>query len=117
MLKASRPWVRLISPRSVSACRMIAVELMAMAPPTSEAMSQGKPKPRAISANTAMVAPTCSAPSPNTSRRIAIMRGSENSSPRVNSRNTTPSSASRRVAAGVRDDPQRMRPERQAHER
>ena len=40
---------------------------------------------------------TCRLPRPNTSRRIATMRGHENSRPSVNSRKTTPSSANRCV--------------------
>ena len=96
--KASRPWVRLSSARSVSCCSRIAVELMATAPPSTMATSQRRPSRWPSSANTAAVAATCAAPSPNTSRRMASMRGSENSRPRVNSRKATPSSASSRVA-------------------
>ena len=96
--KASRPWVRLSSERSVSCCSRMAVELMAIAPPSTIATSHGTPSRCATSANTLAVTLTCSAPRPNTSRRMASMRGRENSSPRVKRRNATPSSASRRVA-------------------
>ena len=36
---------------------------------------------------------TCAPPTPSTSQRIATRRGSENSNPRVKTRNTTPKSA------------------------
>ena len=93
---------------------MIAVLLIEMAPPITTAMSHGTPTSRAMHANTTVVATTCAAPSPNTSRFMASMRGSENSSPSVNSRKVTPSSASSCVVAGVRHQPERMRPERHA---
>ncbi len=71
MLKASRPWVRFSSDRSVNCCRRMAVELMAMAPPTTIATSQESPSSLPMMANTAAVAPTCAEPRPKTSRRIA----------------------------------------------
>ena len=99
MLKASRPWVRLSSARSVSWCRRMAVELMASAPPTTIAAGQGMPPSRASTENAAAVAATCAEPRPNTSRRMAIRRGRANSRPSVKRRNTTPSSARRSVVA------------------
>ena len=111
---ASRPWVRLSSARSVSCCSRIAVELMATAPPSTmrdqpaqaEQVRRGARTPRRCR-------PPAAAPSPNTSRRMASMRGSENSRPSVNSRKATPSSASSRVTPGVGDHPERVRAEHQ----
>src|SRR5439155_1114684 len=97
LLTASRPWVRWSSARSVSCCSRMAVELIATAPPSTIAMSHAMPSRWPKSANTPAVAMTWAAPSPSTSRRMASMPGSENSSPSWNSRNATPSSASSRV--------------------
>ena len=93
-LKATRPCVRLISDCSVSCWTRIAVELTATAPPSAAAASRSTPKAWNASEAHPATSSICTLPTPNTSRRIATMRGQENSKPRVNNRNTTPSSAS-----------------------
>ena len=103
--KAMRPWVRLISDCSVSCCRMIAVELIAIAPPIAIAGKGAVPSNQAMPATAVAVSTTCAVPMPNTSLRIATMRGQENSSPNVNSRNTTPSSDSNCVVSVLRTAP------------
>ena len=72
----------------------MAVEDMDSAPPTATASSHDMPSARPMATNSSVVSATCMAPSPNTSRRMATMRAQENSRPSVNSRNTTPISAS-----------------------
>ena len=61
-LKASRPCVRLSSARSVSCCTMSTVELMATTPPITMLCAQSMPNRCAMSATTAAVPNTCSAP-------------------------------------------------------
>ena len=56
----------------------------------------------------------CAEPSPNTSRRIATMRGKENSSPSVNSRNTTPISRDGLGLGAFRKHRECKRPEHNA---
>ena len=86
------------------------MELIAIAPPSTTAISHGTPSRCVSSANTPAVSVTCAAPRPNTSRRIASMRGSENSRPSVNSRNATPRSASSRVAPESESTPKACGP-------
>ena len=92
--KARRPCVRLSSSCSVSWRSTIAVEDIATAPPSRIATGSARPIAQPTAATTAVVPPTCRPPSVNTSPRIAIRRGSENSRPSANSRNTMPNSAS-----------------------
>ena len=99
MLTERRPCVRLISACSVSCWTTIAVEDIATAPPITNATSGVAPAAYATAPASSAVMPTCCAPRPNTSWRIASMRGRENSRPSVNSRNTTPSSARNIVVA------------------
>ncbi len=94
MPKDSLPCVRFSSPWSDSCCITMAVEDIATAPPSTTATSGGEPSHQAMAPNARAVNPTWALPSANTSLRMAIRRGSENSSPRVNSRKTTPNSAS-----------------------
>ena len=63
------------------------------APMISEA-SKGLPKAQAVAPMAAVVSATCSMPKPNTMRRMVHSRSNDSSRPMVNSRNTTPSSAS-----------------------
>jgi hypothetical protein len=83
----------------------MAVELIATTPPSTIAGAGRTPASHANVHATAPTARSCSAPSPKTSRRIASMRGQENSSPSVNSRKTTPISASARVAGASSSSP------------
>ncbi len=79
---------------------MMAVEDMATAPPittaTAGATSRNRIRP---DATIPAVIRTCAPPTPSTSQRMATKRGSENSKPKVNTRNTTPKSASSCVVA------------------
>ena len=90
---AMRLCVRFSSACSPSWRITIAVEDMASAPPIMTAVSGGTSRLHSTTANVAVVTTTCMPPMRNASRRMAIMRGSENSSPSVNTRNTTPRSA------------------------
>ncbi len=72
----------------------MAVEDIDSAPPMTIDTSHESPSNRPTPTNSPVVSSTCARPRPNTSRRMATMRGHENSSPSVNSRNTTPISAS-----------------------
>ena len=73
----------------------MAVEDRASAPPSTSAPSTGTPAHQATSAASAVVSTTCEPPSPTTARRRLQNCASENSRPIMNSRNTTPISASR----------------------
>ncbi len=74
---------------------MIAVEDIATAPPITTATAGATwNRLMAPAATMAVVNSTWAPPTPSTSHRIATRRGSENSSPSVNTRNTTPISAS-----------------------
>jgi len=90
---AMRLCVRFSSACSPSWRITMAVEDMASAPPIITAVSGGTSSPQITTANAAVVSTTCRPPIKNASRRMAIIRGSENSSPSVNTRNTTPRSA------------------------
>ncbi len=97
---ASRPCVRLFSDCSVSCATMIAVEDIATAPPTTTATAGAmRYAATAIAATMPAVSTVCAPPTPSTSPRIATNLGRENSRPRVNTRKTTPKSASRRVVS------------------
>ena len=96
-----RPCSESSSRRSASSFITIAVELMASAPPSAKAAGSESAntseknrwitQPSAITAK--MVSSTCAPPRPNTMRRMLRRRGSENSRPIENIRNTTPNSA------------------------
>ncbi len=99
---SSTPTMRL--PCSVSSCSrseiifmMIAVDDIASAAPRANAPARPTPKyaPRSQPAARVIriVSPTWAPPRPKTMRRIDRNRGSENSSPIENIRNTTPNSA------------------------
>ncbi len=97
--KLVRPVWLLMRRSSDSTWVTIAVEDMASA---SEAISAGpRATPRALntSASAAVQTATCSAPSPNTSRRSATTRSQESSSPIVNISSTTPRSATCSIRA------------------
>ena len=92
--------MRLFSDCSVSCAMMIAVEDIATAPPMTIAAVGAIPNSAKAPAPTIpVVTSTCAPPTPSTSQRIATRRGSENSNPSVNTRNTTPKSASKRVVS------------------
>ena len=85
---------------SVSCAMMMAVEDMATAPPMSTATAGATSKNRmAPAATIPTVISTCAPPTPSTSQRMATRRGSENSNPKVNTRNTTPKSANNCVVS------------------
>ena len=71
----------------------MAVEDIASAPPIMIAVSGGTRSVHSTVANVVVVSTTCRPPMSSASRRMAIMRGRENSRPSVNTRNTTPRSA------------------------
>ncbi|MNR02021.1 hypothetical protein D3C85_1178590 [compost metagenome] len=83
--------------RSLMACMAIAVEDRLNVSPTNSAAVQFKPS---AAQNIAMAAPhtsICSAPPPNTMRRIAQRRLGSSSRPMMKSINTTPISAKCRM--------------------
>ena len=74
---------------------MMAVEDMATAPPiTTASTAPIRNSIMPMAATMPVVISTCAPPTPSTSQRIATSRGSENSNPKVNTRKTTPKSAS-----------------------
>jgi len=79
--------------RSASSLETMAVDDIAMMPPSAIAASNGRSSSQATSAVSAMVTTTCAPPKPNTVVRIVIRRGRLNSRPIENIRNTTPNSA------------------------
>ncbi len=85
---------------SASAGITRAVDDSARAAPTVRAAGQGAPRANAAAAPSARQAATCVPPRPNTSRRISRSRSHDSSSPIMNSRNTTPSSAISEISAG-----------------
>ena len=73
----------------------IAVDDSASAQPMTSPAERVRPNAKiAIAPSAAAQAPICSAPRPNTSARKRFRRSNDNSRPIMNSRNTTPSSAS-----------------------
>ena len=73
----------------------MAVDDMASAPPTINATgSVTSNAPHSRQVVSAVVSTTWAPPMPSASSRIDSMRGSENSNPKVNTRNTTPKSDS-----------------------
>jgi len=84
--------------RSTSRRITIAVDDIASAPASTTAACQVVPNASATGASRAIVSTTCEPPKPTTRPRIWTRRGRLNSSPSVNIRNTTPNSASWRVA-------------------
>ena len=96
-VKAERPKRVVMSPRSDSTCRTIAVEDSASPAPTATAAGPLSPISSATVAIATEVTMTWAAPSPRARPRISRMRSKGSSSPTVNSRNTTPSSARARI--------------------
>ncbi|MNZ71403.1 hypothetical protein D3C78_897640 [compost metagenome] len=82
------------SPRLLSSLVTMAVDDSARPPPISSAAGRARPARCSRPASGRVQTITCRLPRPNTTRRRASMRGRENSRPRLNSRNTTPNSAS-----------------------
>jgi hypothetical protein len=105
MPSASRACVRASSSWSPSWRITIAVEDIATAPPSTIATGSVAPSAQTAAPTTAVVMSTCSPPTPSTSDFIATMRASENSSPSVKTRNTTPMSASVRMASSLSSTP------------
>src|SRR5256714_9113371 len=89
----SRPWGVSSCMRSARMRRTIAVDGMAIAPPTTRAACQGAPTSDAAASTATSVSRTWEKPSPNTARRSWNSLGRLNSSPIENIRNTTPNSA------------------------
>ena len=87
------PWLLKISPRLLSSRLTMAVDDSARPAPSTRATASGTSSTIRIPPSNAVLASTCKPPRVNTTCRSASMRGRENSRPRVNSRNTTPSSA------------------------
>ena len=79
----------------------MAVEDRARAAPMAAAAGRGSPKAIATPAITAVHSATCSPPMPKTSRRMRRSRSQLSSSPIMNSRKTTPSSASWAMSSGL----------------
>ncbi len=101
MANTARPELACSRPRSAITGTTRAVEDMASA--EAAARAPGIPTPMATAA-TAIRAPAprvCSAPRPNTCTRIIRSRSQESSSPMLNSRNTTPSSAAAAISCGL----------------
>lgn len=97
---ARRPCWVFSSCWSESCFAAIAVDDIAIAPPTTAPASQSKPPTRqAATAASRVVATTCKPPIPNTTPRAAIIRGSENSSPTMNMRSATPNSPRMRTVS------------------
>ncbi len=94
MPSASRACVRVSSIWSPSWRSTIAVDDIASAPPMTMAAPAWTPNAKAMPPKARPHSSTCRPPMPSTSDFIATMRPSENSSPSVNTRNTTPISAS-----------------------
>ena len=82
------------SPRSTSNCSTNAVEDSASPPPMIIAVFKLAPSAYATAAIAPPVIITCRVPRPNTLRPSVFSRETESSSPIMNNRNTTPSSAS-----------------------
>jgi hypothetical protein len=94
----SRPWGVSSSSRSARSFETMAVEDIAIAPPSARPACQPAPRACATAMPMPMLATTCAAPRPNTERRMLRSLDRLNSSPIENSRNTTPNSASWRTA-------------------
>ena len=77
-----------------------AVDDIAPAMPATRAAGGGMPASTASPASTAVLATTCSAPRPNTRRRITQSRSTDSSRPIMNISMTTPSSATGAIEAG-----------------
>ena len=92
--KASRPCGECISSCSMSCLTTMAVDDSARMPPITSAPCHGTPLNQAMLPAAITDSNTCVPPSPNTARRSVQNWASENSSPIMNSRKTTPISAS-----------------------
>ena len=114
MPRASRAWVRVSSSWSPSCRNTIAVDDIASAPPMTMAAPALMPYANAMPPKARPHSSTCRPPMPSTSDFIATMRASENSSPSVKTRNTTPISASTCTDGGARHEAERMRAEHHA---
>ena len=78
-----------------------AVEDSARAAPIAAAGATSSPKAMAARAMAARHRLTCSAPMPNTQRRIKRRRSHDSSRPIMNSRKTTPNSANWAISSGL----------------
>ncbi len=97
MPTAARPCRELISDCSAKSLITMAVDDMAKTPPMTKAAGNESSSAHAARPATRVVMMTCAPPMPNTALRMELSLLMENSSPRVNSRKTTPNSASTRV--------------------
>src|SRR5476651_1696557 len=87
------PWLLKISPRLVSSLLTIAVDDNASPAPSNSAVVGDRPNSASKPPSSNPQHSTCRLPKPNTTRRRLSILVRENSRPRENSRNTTPSSA------------------------
>ena len=93
-----RPEAEFSALRSASTGMITAVEDRASAMPKRVDPTTLRPMTKNTTASAIEDSTICEAPSPSTMRRIALRRSKVSSSPMENSRNTTPSSASRCTA-------------------
>ena len=98
--KMARPAGECWRLRSASRGMTIAVDDRARAAPIARAAGQGWPRAWAAAAMTPRQTATCRPPRPNTIRRMRRRRSQDSSSPIMNSRKTTPSSASWATCSG-----------------
>ena len=97
----ARPVVEWWRRCSISTGMTIAVDDRARAAPMAAAGATSMPNSMASPVSTPRVTPTWAAPSPKTSRRMSRSRSQDSSSPIMNSRKTTPSSASWAMSSGL----------------
>jgi len=88
-----RPWGVCSCERSTSTLETIAVEDIAIAPPSTSPVRHVSPMRSEAATPIAVTSATCAPPNPNTVRRMPISCGKLNSRPTENMRNTTPNSA------------------------
>ena len=86
------------SPFSFNSLTTTAVEDSIIITPIVKLVSKLKFKQYKITISTVLVTTTCNDPKPNTILRIAIRREIENSSPKLNNKNTIPSSATKSIS-------------------
>ena len=99
--KVARPATLCWRLLSASRGMTMAVEDRARATPMARAACSGWPNHTATPAMAAEQTPTCSAPMPNTKRRMSRSRSQLSSSPIMNRRKTTPNSASWATSLGL----------------
>ncbi len=101
MANTARPGVAFSRPRSAITGATRAVDAMTSAAAAATAPLGARPRARAAPARSAPAPRVCRAPRPNTCLRISLSRSQESSSPMLNNRNTTPSSAAAAISWGL----------------